>query len=30
MIDIVQNFMQYHLHPLHELKVNITVLEVLC
>ena len=22
--------MQYHLHPLHDLKVNVTVLEVLC
>ena len=30
MIDIVQNFMQYHLHPLNDLKVNVTVLEVLC
>ena len=30
MIDIGPNFKQCHLHPLHDLKVNATVLEVLC
>ena len=30
MIDIGPKFYQYHLHPLHDLKVNVTVLEFLC